>query len=46
MERLNKAANGEYHKVKHGTKLLELIDPAIGAKGRAQLRTDVQRDPR
>ncbi len=26
--RLNKAANGEYHKVKHGTKLLELIDPA------------------
>ena len=27
-ERLNKAANGEYHKVKHGMKLLELIDPA------------------
>lgn len=32
MERLNKAANGEYHKVKHGTKLLELIDPAIVRK--------------
>jgi hypothetical protein len=28
LERLNKAANGEYHKVKHGAKLLELIDPA------------------
>ncbi len=28
LERLKKAANGEYHKVKHGTKLLELIDPA------------------
>lgn len=27
LERLNKAANGEYHKVKHGTKLLELVDP-------------------
>jgi hypothetical protein len=27
LERLNKAANGEYHKVKHGTKLLGLIDP-------------------
>ena len=26
--RLNKAANGEYHKVNHGVKLLELIDPA------------------
>jgi hypothetical protein len=28
LERLNKAANGEYRKVKHGTRLLELIDPA------------------
>jgi uncharacterized Fe-S cluster-containing radical SAM superfamily protein len=28
LERLKKAANGEYHKVKHGIKLLELIDPA------------------
>jgi hypothetical protein len=28
LERLKKAANGEYHKVKHGTKLLELIDPS------------------
>jgi hypothetical protein len=28
LERLKKAANGEYHKVKHGTKLLGLIDPA------------------
>jgi hypothetical protein len=28
LERLNKAANGEYHKVKHGVRLLELIDPA------------------
>jgi hypothetical protein len=28
LERLNKAADGEYHKVKHGMKLLELIDPA------------------
>jgi hypothetical protein len=28
LERLNKAANGEYHKVKHGTKLLGLIDPS------------------
>jgi hypothetical protein len=27
-ERLKKAANGEYHKVKHGVKLLGLIDPA------------------
>jgi len=27
LARLDKAANGEYHKVKHGTKLLELIDP-------------------
>jgi hypothetical protein len=27
MKRLNKAANGEYHKVRHGAKLLELIDP-------------------
>jgi hypothetical protein len=27
-ERLNKAANGEYHKVKHGARLLGLIDPA------------------
>jgi Domain of unknown function (DUF4276) len=26
--RLNKAARGEYHKVQHGTRLLELIDPA------------------
>jgi molybdopterin converting factor small subunit len=25
---LRNATNGEYHKVKHGTKLLELIDPA------------------
>jgi hypothetical protein len=28
LERLKKAANGEYHKVKHGMRLLELIDPA------------------
>jgi hypothetical protein len=28
LERLNKAAKGEYHKVKHGLKLLETIDPA------------------
>ena len=28
LERLKKAANGEFHKVKHGTTLLELIDPA------------------
>jgi hypothetical protein len=28
MGRLEKAANGEYHKVKHGLKLLETIDPA------------------
>jgi hypothetical protein len=28
LERLQKAANGEYDKVKHGKKLLELIDPA------------------
>lgn len=28
LERLKKAANGEYHKVKHGTKLLGLVDPA------------------
>lgn len=28
LERLNRAANGEYHKVKHGAKLLEVIDPA------------------
>jgi hypothetical protein len=28
LERLRKAANGEYHKVKHGAKLLALIDPA------------------
>ncbi len=28
LARLKKAANGEYHKVKHGTKLLESIDPA------------------
>jgi Domain of unknown function (DUF4276) len=28
LERLKKAAKGEYHEVKHGTKLLELIDPA------------------
>jgi Domain of unknown function (DUF4276) len=27
-ERLDKAASGEYHKVKHGVKLLALIDPA------------------
>jgi hypothetical protein len=27
LERLDKAANGEYHKVKHGVKLLGLIDP-------------------
>jgi len=27
-ERLKKAAGGEYHKVKHGAKLLESIDPA------------------
>jgi len=27
LARLKKAANGEYHKVKHGMKLLELIDP-------------------
>jgi predicted RecB family endonuclease len=27
LARLKKAANGEYHKVKHGTKLLQLIDP-------------------
>lgn len=27
LARLDKAANGEYHKVKHGTKLLGLIDP-------------------
>jgi hypothetical protein len=26
-ERLNRLANGEYHKVKHGAKLLETIDP-------------------
>jgi len=28
LERLRKAANGEYDKVKHGVKLLRLIDPA------------------
>jgi len=28
LERLKKVANGEYHKVKHGVKLLGLIDPA------------------
>jgi hypothetical protein len=28
MERLKRVSGGEYHKVKHGTKLLELIDPA------------------
>lgn len=26
-DRLKKAAHGEYHKVKHGKKLLELVDP-------------------
>jgi hypothetical protein len=28
LERLKKAANGEYHKVKHGMRLLALIDPS------------------
>jgi hypothetical protein len=28
LKRLNSAANGKYHKVKHGRRLLELIDPA------------------
>ncbi len=28
LKRLNRAANGEYQKVKHGMKLLELIDPS------------------
>lgn len=28
LDRLNRAANGKYHKVKHGKRLLELIDPA------------------
>ncbi len=28
LERLNKAADSEYHKVEHGMKLLQLIDPA------------------
>jgi hypothetical protein len=28
LERLKRVSGGEYHKVRHGTKLLELIDPA------------------